>query len=126
MKGVQCIKHNLMTGLLFIVTTISYAGTPLWTFTPLTATSLSLPRNSTATVQYLVTNQSTKSHSLVMKPIAGITQTTAGAGICSNPFTLPTKGSSCTLSLQIQGSQMTHSIMDGPIVCEQRSVFQCY
>ena len=50
----------------------------------------------------------------------------AGAGICSNPFTLPSKGSSCTLSLQVNGSQLTHPITDGPIVCEQGSTLQCY
>lgn len=128
MNGVKRIKYNLMIGLLLIGigTTISYAGTPIWTFTPLTATSLSVPRNSAATVQYLVANQSAKSHSLVMTPIPGITQTTTGVGICSNPFTLPSKGSSCTLSLKIQGSQLTHSITDGPIVCEQGSALQCY
>lgn len=102
------------------------AGSPVWTFTPLTATSISVPRNSAATVQYLVTNQSAKSHSLVMTPITGIAQTTTGAGICSNPFTLPSRGSSCTLSLQVQGNQLTHSITDGPIVCEQGSTLQCY
>lgn len=126
MKGIRCIKNNLAIGLLLIVTTISYAGAPVWTFTPLTATSLSVPRNSTATVQYLVTNQSAKSHSLVMTPITGVTQTTTGMGICSNPFTLPSKGASCTLSLQIQGSQLTHSITDGPMVCERGSSLQCY
>ncbi|MDP1604911.1 MAG: DUF1566 domain-containing protein [Legionella sp.] len=105
--------------------TVNAAGL-VWTFTPLTETSISVPGNGTATVQYLVTNQSAKSHRLVMTPITGITQTTTGAGICSNPFTLPSKGSSCTLSLQVQGSQLTHSITDGPIVCEQGSTLQCY
>lgn len=126
MNCVKCIKNNLITGLLLIVMTISYAGIPVWTFTPLTATSLVVPRNSTATVQYLVANQSAKSHNLVMMPITGIIQTMTGVGICSNPFTLPSKGSSCTLSLQIQGSQLTHLITDGPIVCEQGSTLQCY
>ena len=126
MKGIQLIKNNILMVFLLTITTLSYAGTPVWTFTPLTATSISVPGNSTATIQYQVTNQSAKSHSLVMTPITGITQTTTGAGICSNPFTLPSKGSSCTLSLQVNGSQLTHSITDGPIVCEQGSTLQCY
>lgn len=61
-----------------------------------------------------------------MTPQTGITQTTTGVGICNNPFTLPSKGSSCTLSLQVQGSQLTHSITDGPLVCERGSASQCY
>lgn len=116
----------LLSSLLFSLSALLHAGSPVWTFTPLTATSLSVPGNSTALVQYRVTNQSAKSHSLVLTPITGITQTTTGSGICSNPFTLPSRGSSCTLSLQVNGRQLTHSITDGPIVCEQSSTLQCY
>lgn len=38
------------------------AGSPVWTFTPLTATTLSVPSDETATVQYTVTNQSSRTH----------------------------------------------------------------
>ncbi len=118
---------TLFSALLFSFSALLHAGSPVWTLTPLTATSISVPgNNSTATVQYKVTNQSAKLHSLTMTPITGITQMTTGAGICSNPFTLPSRGSSCTLSLQVNGSQLTHSITDGPIICEQGSVLQCY
>ena len=116
----------LLSSILLSFSALLHAGGPVWTFTPLTATSVSVPANGTATIQYQVTNQSAKSHSLVMTPITGITQTTTGAGICSNPFTLPSRGSSCTLSLQVNGSQLTHPITDGPIVCEQGSALQCY
>jgi len=117
---------TILSSLLLSLSTLIYAGSPVWTFTPLTATSLSVPGNGTALVQYLVTNQAAQSFSLVMTPITGITQITTGVGICSNPFTLPSRGSSCTLSLQVNGSQLTHSITDGPIVCEQGSSLQCY
>lgn len=126
MKGIALIKNKLLMVFLLTITALSYAGAPVWTFTPLTATSVSVPSNGTATIQYQVTNQSAKSHSLLMTPIAGITQTTTGAGVCSSPFTLPSRGSSCTLSLTVNGSQLTHSITDGPIVCEQGSTLQCY
>jgi len=116
----------LLSSILLSLSALLHAGSPVWTLTPLTATSISVPANGTATIQYQVTNQSAKSHSLVMTPITGITQTTTGAGICSNPFTLPSRGSSCTLSLQVNGSQLIHSITDGPIVCEQGSTLQCY
>lgn len=125
MKTIRII-NRFIAGLLavFCVTT-GQAGVPLWTFTPLTATSISIGSNETATIQYRVTNQSEKSHTLVMTPIAGITPTTTGPTPCET-FTLPTRGSSCILSLQVNGGLLTHSITDGPDVCEQGSKLQCY
>lgn len=111
--------------LLLTIATLSYAGAPVWTFTPLTATTISVPSNDTATVQYTVTNQSSRVHTLSMQSIQGITQITTGLGICGNPFILTAKAS-CTLSLQVNGSQLTAPINDGPIVCEQGSTLQCY
>ena len=102
------------------------ATAPVWTFTPLTATSASVPSNSAATIKYLVTNQSSKPHTLVMSPMPGIAQVTIGTGVCGNPFVLSTKGSSCTLILEANGSQLTQPINDGPIVCQQGSADQCY
>ena len=101
------------------------AGNPLWTFTPLTATTLSIPSNATARVQYLVTNQSAKIHTLSVESIPGITQLTTGFGVCGNPFILKGKAT-CTLSLQVNGSQLTQAVSDGPIVCESGSTLQCY
>lgn len=125
MKRIQWIKNNILMVFLLTITTLSYAGSPVWTFTPLTATTLSVPSNDTATVQYTITNQSSKLHTLSMQSIQGITQITTGLGICGNPFILAAKAS-CTLSLQVDGSQLTTPINDGPIVCEQGSTLQCY
>lgn len=108
-----------------LMITTAQAGTPLWTFAPLTATNIVVLANGTATVQYRVTNQSSRPHTLEMQPIQGITQNVTGSGICGNPFVLPGKGS-CILSLQIDGSQLTSPIEDGPIVCQQGSTLQCY
>jgi multisubunit Na+/H+ antiporter MnhB subunit len=117
---------SILSALLFSLSALSYAGTPVWTFTALTPTTLSVPGNETATVQYKVTNQSSRSHTLEMTPITGITQITTGVGICGNPFTLSSKGDFCTLSLQVNGSQLTDPISDGPIVCQQGSNLECY
>lgn len=102
-----------------------YAGAPVWTFIPLTPTTISVPANETATVQYQVTNQSSRAHTLTMSSITGVSQTMTGLGICGNPFTLLGHGS-CTLSLQINGSQVASGDTNGPIVCEQGSTLQCY
>ncbi len=123
------MKNQYVTVILFGVLSVfaasAQAGAPLWTFTPLTATTLSVPSNSTATVQYRVTNQSLRTHTLSMQPIHGITQLTTGSGVCGSSFALTGK-SSCTLSLQVNGDQLTQPISDGPIVCQQGSPVQCY
>ncbi|HCJ1100792.1 TPA: DUF1566 domain-containing protein [Legionella pneumophila] len=102
------------------------AGKPLWNLDPLTATTIEISPTGTAIVQYLVTNQSKNPHTLAMLPIQGVTQITTGSGICANPFMLPTKGSSCILSLRINGAQLTKPINDGPVVCQGGNPNQCY
>jgi len=119
------MKRILFFLWLGLMITTACAGTPLWTFEPLTATTIAIPSNGIATVQYRVTNQSSKPHTLVMQPIQGITQTTAGLNLCSNPFVLSGK-SSCVLSLQINGNQLNSPVIDGPIVCQQGNLNQCY
>ena len=100
------------------------AGSPLWTFTPLTATTLSIPSNGTATVQYQVTNQSSRTHTLAMNPITGVTQNTGG-GYCGNPFSLGYH-QSCVLNVTIDGNTIPGSFSGGPVVCQQGSGLQCY
>ncbi len=108
----------------FMMTTV-FAGMPLWTLESVTATTISVPANATAMVQYRVINQSRKPHTLAMQPIRGITQITTGPNVCGNPFVLSGKNS-CILSLQIHGSQLNDPIMDGPVVCQQGNTNQCY
>lgn len=108
-----------------LFTATACANIPLWTFEPLTDTKLAVPANSTALVQYRVTNQSLSPHTLVMLPIPGVMQTYTGLGDCGTPFMLPGKGY-CTLSLQIIGSQLTGPILDGPFVCQFGSLKPCY
>lgn len=110
----------------------SYAGTPVWTFTPSQSypPTVSVATNGTATIIYTVTNQSLKSHTLVMTPIPGITPTVSGcATSCpssTNTLCLPTKGSSCTLTLTVNASQLQGNVTSGPELCQQGSRLQCY
>ncbi|MCH9756654.1 MAG: hypothetical protein K0U37_05655 [Gammaproteobacteria bacterium] len=117
-------KHCL-SALAFLVASHGYAGKALWTYEALTETTFSLPQNSTATVQYRVTNQSSKTHVLAMKAVAGITQTTTGTGRCSSPFTLA-GGASCLLELEVNGSQLQGNVTAGPEVYDTGSTFQGY
>ena len=93
------------------------AGNSVFKLTPLTSTTIRVPRTGNATVQYLVQNMSGKSHTIVMKAIAGITQLTS-AGNCPSPFVLAGK-QACTLTLQVNGSQISNGIHGGPVICQQ-------
>lgn len=114
------IRHlisRIIIGLVsFFLMTATLAGIPLWTFTPLTPTTISVSVSGSATIQYRVTNQSRKPYILVMIPIAGISQDTT-AGNCSNPFKLGYQ-QSCTLTLQVTGSALQCNVIGGPIVCQ--------
>jgi hypothetical protein len=101
-----------------------HAGTPLWTFSPLTKTTITVAAIDTTTVSYQVTNQSRKTHTLVMKAIPGVTQVTT-PGNCPNPFVLGYQ-QSCILNLSINGSALKGNIQGGPIVCQQGNPNQCY
>jgi len=93
------------------------AGSPLWRLDPLTATQLTVGPLSTATVKYSVTNNSSRTHTLSMEYIPGITQVTSG-GNCSDPFVLPAN-QSCTLELSISGADLVRNVLSGPRICEQ-------
>ena len=98
---------------------------PPWTLTPLTPTTITIAANATATIKYLITNQSKRPHNLVMTPIHGINQITT-PGNCQNPIILGSL-ESCTLNLQVVGSALNaNGITSGPVVCEKSNPLQCY
>lgn len=107
----------LMTG--------AFAGTPLWTFTPLTPTTVAVPANGSALVQYRVTNQSAKPHSLNLQPLRGVSQVVTGAQVCANPVVLRGR-ESCILTLKINGRQINTPITDGPVLCQDGNSNLCY
>lgn len=108
---------------LFALASLAHAGIPVWTIIPLTATTLTVPANSTATVEYLVTNQSLRRHTLQMTPIAGITQAVA-PGRCGPVFSLGAQ-ESCILTLVINSDSLAGPVVGGPQICQQNSL-QCY
>ncbi|WP_131795840.1 DUF1566 domain-containing protein [Fluoribacter gormanii] len=124
MNGRQYINKILIGVWLAFLMDFVYAGSPLWTFAPLTATTLTVAANDTAIISYQVTNQSKKSHTLAMKGIPGVTQT-KGAGNCSNPFVLGYQ-QSCILNLTVNGSALKGNVLGGPVVCSQGNPNQCY
>lgn len=116
------IKNNtriirIFSGLLFFfLWTIAQAGIPLWTLVPTPGSNptQTVPENETATVTYLVQNQSPKPKNLKIIPMHGITQTT--------PCQLAPNGepgSSCILNLAISGRALpVRGIQGGPALCQ--------
>lgn len=113
------LKNKLLTGLaiLFLIAK-AQAGTPVWTFEPLSPTNISVSSGSTKTIQYQITNRSLKPHTLRMQPITGITASGCESILQSHK--------SCILTLQVQGSSLRGDVLGGPVVCEQANPNQCY
>jgi hypothetical protein len=100
------------------------AGQPLFTFTPITATTVTVYSNqqSPTQVKYRVTNMSRTTHRLALASSlpAGFSQVISGQGNCGAIFTLKNQ-ESCTLSIQIIGNRMTSSTSIKPQVCQVNS-----
>lgn len=120
----KTLNKLIVAGLCILLINKIYPASPLWTFTPLTATTLTVPSTDTASVSYQITNQSRKTHSLTLRTVPGVSQNTA-PGYCPNPFVLDYQ-QSCILTLIITGSQINGSIRGGPAVCQLGSDLQCY
>lgn len=127
LKKIQrLLIHSILSVIVaYLSLSNAQASTPLWTFEPLTAVSISVPINTVVRVQYRIKNQSNRTHTLALQPIHGVSQVTVGSDACAAPFVLPGQGT-CTLSLEINGGQLTGPILGGPILCQQGSTLQCY
>jgi hypothetical protein len=112
-------KSKLLIGTALFLLMTSLHAIPVWTFTPLTPTTISVPANGTATISYKVTNQSKITHSLLMTPITGIT----ASGNCSSPIVYH---DSCILNLLIRGGALEGNVVGGPILCQDGDPLQCY
>jgi hypothetical protein len=124
MKLLRLLTGIGLSAFVFCNLTLAHAATPLWTFTPLTATSITLALNGSAIIQYKITNQSHKPHTLQFVPIQGVSQIT-GSGNCATSFTLGQQ-QSCILNLQVTANLLSSNVEGGPTVCQQGNMLQCY
>ncbi len=124
MKKLYCIATLFLVTFFFTVNLYAAGGAP-WTLTPSSTypPTVHVPKNSAAIVQYTITNQSPRSRALAITPISGVTSI-SGDGLCGSSFTLPKKGSSCILSLQISGQQAQDHVNAVVEACETGN--QCY
>ena len=115
LKIIQIILMNI-----FVIFSSHAATQPKFTFTPLTDTTVIMSLDQTVVVRYLITNQTTVTRTLTVVPTPGITQTTAGTGVCPSPFTLA-HGQSCVLTLSLYGINLSERTVGGPKVCKTKS-----
>ena len=104
-RVVHLALRQLCGAWLCLCTAAAHAGTPLLTFSPITATTILLPVNNTTVISYVVTNQAAITQSWSMIPIQGVAQMTGGANECANSFILAHM-QSCQLDLQVDGAQI--------------------
>jgi len=109
---------------LLLLNQSAFASKALYSITPETSSTVQVPLNSTATINYRVQNQTEQTQSLSLQSNFGITQVVQ-SGLCENPFTL-NPNESCLLSLVVDGSKITASkSVIGPEVCKTNSRFFC-
>jgi 6-phosphogluconolactonase (cycloisomerase 2 family) len=120
-------KYTLLSTIIVLSLMPSLVGaSPVWTFTALSDTSVS-PGNF---VQYQVTNQSPKNHTLTLRSLPTGVQQVTSTGYCASPFSLTSASPSCTLLLYISSIAEAGSYQV-PTVCEENASgdpnpSQCY
>lgn len=108
----------LLVSFTLLCKTQAFAGSPPWTFSAPNPNQALIARGQTETVTYTVTNLANRTKNLVLKTTAGLR-----ASACN----LPSKGSTCTLTLTINGNSVPQDgIHGGPVLCEQSNPNQCY
>lgn len=116
--------NNLFTRILYIgffinclISNLTHAAAPLWTYSAPKPANVTVSNEQTVAVNYIITNQSLKSKNLILQPIPGVS-----ASSCY----LATKGSTCTMTLTIDGSKLVEQSILNPVLCDRASVNQCY
>ncbi len=112
MKKIDLRKFLFMGLVGFSFLNTAQAKTPLWTFQtdPAHPPHVNIYPSGNVTIQYKVTNQSSKTHTLRMKSIDGITSSG-----CTAPLGYH---QSCTLILKVSGSSLHGDISRGPQLCQ--------
>lgn len=126
-----------------LISSVTQAASPLWTFTPLSYTTKFQipPGDHSICAAYTITNQSPTTHNLELIPIAGAVQYTGATPGPDTGFLCPvnvnpvcqsitslTYLQSCDLYITFSSTADTHSqsVYGGPIMCEQGNFLQCY
>lgn len=109
---------------MILASSMAQAGDPVFSFQALSETKFTVNRDQVAQAQYQVTNNSSKPHVLVMRPILGVKEkAVAGSCITSGKIS---QGQSCLLSLEIVGKLLEGNVNNAPVVCADGNNNMCY
>ncbi|AUH72763.1 hypothetical protein [Legionella sainthelensi] len=113
---------QILTGIfVFFLISTAQAGIPVWTFSTPSPASVTISDGEKKTVQYTITNQSSKPKDLFLDP------RTTPSGLSASQCKLAKKGSTCTLILTVNGSAIPQKgIHSGPALCNRKNPQQCY
>ncbi|KTD65037.1 serine hydrolase domain-containing protein [Legionella shakespearei] len=112
-------KYFIYAFIIFLVSNLNVNAQNVPKFSIVAQTSIPkvLMANRILSTQYLVTNNTKVTRTLMLSPIQGVIQNPAGPNACSNPFTL-TPGKSCLLNITLIASQMGAGVTTGPVICK--------
>lgn len=98
-----------------------HAAQPLWTYTPLSETRITVSKDGKTQVKYRITNNSKKTYNLSMMG-------NGMQGVTSSPATCQLKaGESCEVTLEVDGSKISpQEPVTGPTFCADGNVNHCY
>lgn len=117
-------KTSIFLVLNYIFTTYIFASTPLWTFTPLTPTTVSITSSTSVYVDYLITNHASITHNISLQPFP-FSVRNSDPFDCGKVFTLE-PNQSCILSIFVDGAAIDKNFQFGPMLCEVGSQELCY
>jgi hypothetical protein len=116
-KNRNLIKRIVTVFFSYWMISVAQSAVPVWTFEAQTPVDITVAKNSSLQVRYLVRNQSYRPKNLLMRPISGISQ----GSTCQ----LAAKGS-CVLILNINGAALAGDVFGGPVLCQHGNPLQCY
>lgn len=118
------LTHIMFCAGLFISIGLSnsaYAAKPLWTYTPLSETRITVSPDGKAQVKYRITNNSKKTYNLSMMG-------NGMQGVTSSPATCQLRaGESCEVTLEVDGSKLSYGDhVTGPTFCADGNINLCF
>ncbi len=114
-------KILLSIGLLAVNAIACFASTQaIFSLDAKTPTTITVPANPRAFVQYVLKNNTTVQRTLTMQPIPNVTQRSDDSSECSYPTFTLAPGQSCKLTLYVDGESLNASYTGGPIVCKTK------
>jgi photosystem II stability/assembly factor-like uncharacterized protein len=117
-RHAQGLSISLLLGVSSTVTAAKTGPNPVFLITPQSTPEITIYSNETKALSYLIQNNPKNPYTLNNAAVVNLPHgvTWVPGGTCSLPTFTLASGASCTATLQISGSQLTHNVHGGPHV----------